>query len=265
MRKTFGALVLLLVLHARVPLARAQLAVLGNTLQERVVAPGETYSGTILVVNSGRESATAKLYQTDYLFFADGTSRFDDPGTVRRSNARWVSLGTTLVNVPPGETVPIPFSVQVPAGDSLSGSYWSVVMVEALPDRPAPRARVGSVGLIPVVRYGIQIVDHVGGSGARRAEFADPRVSAGEAGAELAFQILNPGERAYHVDVRVQLFDEQGAIAGSYRKERGILYPGSSLLERVPIPALPPGRYQAVVLADTGEDQVFGAEYTIRK
>jgi hypothetical protein len=246
--------------------ASAQIAVMGNTLQERSVSPGESYTGTILVMNPTREVQTAKLYQTDYSYSADGTSRFDAPGTLARSNASWVSLGSSQVTVAPGETVPVRFTVQVPESGALKGTYWSVVMVEGIPGPLAsPRPGAAAVGLMSVIRYGVQVVSQIQDSGKRGAEFDRVRVVPGKAGEPtLEFEVRNPGERAYHLDVKVKIFDEQGAVAASFSKEHNLLYPGSSLLEQFALPRLAPQTYQLQVLGDTGEGEVFGGQFTMR-
>ena len=57
----------------------AQIAVVGSTVEERVAARGETYVGTIVVRNQTQQDQPVRIYQTDYLFYADGTSHFIDP------------------------------------------------------------------------------------------------------------------------------------------------------------------------------------------
>lgn len=246
--------------------ASAQIAVMGNTLQERTVGPGESYTGTILVMNPTREVQTAKLYQTDYSFSADGTTRFDAPGTLARSNAAWVSLANSQVTVAPGETVPVRFTVRVPESGALRGTYWSVLMVEGVPRSiAAPQPGDAAVGLTSVVRYGVQVVSQIRDSGKRGAEFDRVQVVTGKTGEPtLQFEVRNPGERAYHLDVRVRLFDEKGEVVASFSRQHNMLYPGSSLLERFVLPALPPRTYQLLVLGDTGEDEVFGGQFTMR-
>lgn len=266
MRFPLLAAVLYSALLARALPASAQIAVMGNTLQERTVAPGESYTGTILVMNPTQEVQTAKLYQTDYSYSADGTTRFDAPGTLARSNAAWISLGSSQVTVAPGETVPVRFTVRVPESEALKGTYWSVLMVEGVPPSiAAPQPGRAAVGLTSVVRYGVQVVSQIRDSGKRGAEFDQVQVVKGKAGEPtLQFEIRNPGERAYHLGVRVKIFDEKGEVVASFSQQHNILYPGSSLLEQFVLPALAPQTYQLLVLGDTGEDEVFGGQFTMR-
>lgn len=267
MRHLLATITLLAALAAATAPAAAQIAVMGNTLQERATRPGERYTGTILVLNPTAEPQTARLYQTDYRFQADGTSHFDAPGSQARSNAQWVTLGTTQVTIPPGQTVPVQFSVQVPLRDTLHGTYWSVIMVEGLPRREPPRVNSSrpTVGIVPVLRYGVQVVSQMERSGARNAEFAHVQVVQDKEGTRsLQFEIRNAGQRAYRVDAKVQVFDEAGSQVASFARQENMLYPGSSVLASFKLPKLPPQSYQVLVVADTGEDEVFGGQFTLR-
>jgi hypothetical protein len=249
--------------------ARAQIAVLGNSVQEREAAPGQSYGGEILIMNSSDRAQTAKVYQTDYLFFADGTSRYDEPGATPRSNARWLSIGPTLVTVPPGGTVPVRYTVTVPAGEPLVGTYWSMIMVEGVPKESpeslmiaaSSRDRSG-LGVQPIIRYGVQVVSQIQHTGTRRAEFAATRlVSSPDGTKALEFDIRNTGERAYRLHVWVELYDERGTLHGRLEQARGLIYPGTSIKQRFDLSRMPPRAYKALIVADTGDEDVFGAQY----
>src|SRR5207248_5029938 len=62
--------------------AIAQISVVGNSVEEKTAVAGDTYIGTIVVRNLTSESQPVSIYQSDYSFFADGTSHFDPPGSV---------------------------------------------------------------------------------------------------------------------------------------------------------------------------------------
>src|SRR5438067_13439205 len=119
------------------PAVPAQIAVLSSTVEERSMAPGGRYAGTIVISNPGERPQTARVYQTDYHFAADGTSNFEDPGTTPRSNASWVTPQSTRIVVPARSQLAVPYSVVVPSGDSLTGTYWSAIMVEGVSDDSA--------------------------------------------------------------------------------------------------------------------------------
>ncbi|HET6566508.1 MAG TPA: hypothetical protein VFG50_01000, partial [Rhodothermales bacterium] len=71
--------------------ADAQVAVVSGLSEEHTAQPGETYQGAIQVRNQTAESQEVRVYQTDYLFYADGTNVYGAPGSTRRSNASWIT------------------------------------------------------------------------------------------------------------------------------------------------------------------------------
>lgn len=254
-------------LPARAP---AQIAVLERTLQQREARPGDVYDGTIIVTNTSDEPHEAKLYQTDYLFYADGRAVFNDAGTDPRSNAGWITLNPSFVTVPPRSQVAVQYTVRVPSGSGrpLAGSYWSVIMVEGVAPGSAESLKAADgeegLGIVMRLRYGVQVVTHIAGTGEVRLDFADPRIRAEAAGGRvLEFDIHNVGDRSAPVEVRVELYDASGGRAGAFEGSVRILHPGTAARQRFDLGSLAAGTYEALVSADTG-DGIFGAQYTLR-
>src|ERR1700737_1451535 len=140
--------------------ANAQIAVVGSTVEEHTAAPGQSYEGTILIRNLTAQPQAVRIYKSDYLFFANGTSHFDDPATTPRSNANWVKPSATSIVVPPSGEITLGYTITVPAIDTLRGTYWSAIMVEGAPTAPPP-ATAKSVGIGAVVRYAVQLATHL--------------------------------------------------------------------------------------------------------
>jgi hypothetical protein len=243
--------------------AHAQIAVIGSTVEERDAAPGQHYEGTIVVRNLTNRPQPVRVYQTDYRFFADGTSRFDSAGSEPRSNAAWVHPSVSSLIIPPGTDVNVTYVVNVPAVDSLRGTYWSAVMIQGEPTAP-PAAAAHEIGLGAVVRYAVQLATHVPTVGSRRVRLAKYAFAPDSAGTHtLEMTVENAGERAYRPRLWVELYDATGAQRARLEKQRGLLYPGSSLRQRFTFPSLPAGSYKAVVFADTGDETVSAAQYTL--
>ena len=247
--------------------AEAQIAVVGSTVEERVVAPGESYIGSIVVRNLTKQDQPVRIYQTDYRFFADGTSHFDNPGSTPRSNAAWITPTVRSLLVPPSSEMTVTYAVKVPAGDSLSGTYWSAVMVEGAPTEPG-RSSGGrpQVGVGAVMRYAVQVATHIKATGSRKVSFANTRFINDSVSKQQSFEleVLNAGERAYRPALWIEVYDEQGALKANARQERGLLYPGTSLKQTFALGKLAPGTYRAVVFADSGEDAVFASQFTLK-
>jgi hypothetical protein len=246
--------------------AHAQIAVLSSTVEERTVAPGESYRGTIIVANQSSQAQVARIYQTDYRFASDGTAHYDDAGTSPRSNATWVTPQASHIVIPPNSQVTVPYSVIVPAGDSLRGTYWSLIMVEGAPTQLAssggeakPAVAVGAV-----MRYAVQLATHIRNSGTRTVQFTSPgAVKTASGGAALDVDMVDTGERGYRPTLWVEVYDSQGVLRAKAKQSRGLLYPGTSLHQHFDLGTLASGTYKAVIFADTGEDSVFATQYTI--
>lgn len=246
--------------------ARAQIAVLSSTVEEKTAVPGEKYTGSIVVSNTSSEPQIARIYQTDYRFASDGTAHYDEPGTTARSNAPWVSTQASRVVVPPKSQVLVPYSVAVPQGDSLRGTYWSLIMVEGAPVDPAAGSAPGkpAVAIGAVMRYAIQIATHIRNSGTRTVQFASPAATKNANGtAALDVDMTDTGERAFRPVIWVEVYDAQGTLRAKAKQTRGLLYPGTSLHQHFELGTLASGTYKAVIFADTGEDSVFATQYTI--
>jgi hypothetical protein len=259
MKLPFIALLALATAPAALP---AQVSVVSSTLEERQAAPGERYAGTVRVRNTTDQPQQARVSQADYRFLADGRTFYDPPGSGARSSAAWVRFSPAVLTLAPGEEAAVAYTVEVPAGAQVQGSYWSVLVVEAVPPAPFTAARRG-VGITPGIRYAVQLATHVG-QGERRIALEGAHLAAGAGARALEVDVLNTGGHADRLELRVDLFDADGAPAARVAVSRGLVYPGSSIRQRFELPALPPGTYRALLVVDTGADDVFGAEYTLR-
>jgi hypothetical protein len=257
----------LLTLAVMVTAVDAQIAVLSRSIEEQEVRPGEQYDLALLVRNSGTRPQMVKIYQTDYLFLADGRSFFEAPGTNARSNAPWLSIENNRMTIPAGGTATVPYRVRVPnaAGDSLVGTYWSMVMVETTAGTDSVAADTGSVerrGELAVnLRYGTQVVTHIGSTGAATVEFTEAYVTDDSASTRaLVVDIVNRGTRGRRLNISLELFTAGGERVTKITSKRGLVLPGTSIRQRFPLGKLAPGAYRALVITDAGMEALFGAE-----
>lgn len=246
--------------------AGAQIRVVGSSVQEREAAPGERYTGEIRLRNQGIEAKPVRIYRTDYLFYADGSNLYPDPGSHPRSNGDWIAVSPTDLVVPPGEEMGVTYQVTVPADPGAAGTFWSMIMVEPtepISDAP-PESDEPAIGLRTIVRFGIQVATHVPGEAEHRLRLGDPRVTRTDDGSRhLRFELVNEGEVGYRPKVSVEMYDEAGVLVATLEAQRGLIYPGTSALQRFDLSDLPGGSYEAVVVVDTGALQVFGAQFTL--
>jgi hypothetical protein len=247
--------------------SRAQIAVLSSTVEEKIAVAGQQYTGTIIVSNPGTQPQVARIYQTDYRFAADGTAHYDDPGSTPRSNASWIKPQASRIVVPPNSQVAVPYSVSVPQGDTLRGTYWSLIMVEGSPSEATAQTAANgkpALALGAVMRYAVQLATHIQNSGTRTVQFISPSaVKSASGAAALDVDMMDSGERGYRPTLWVEVYDAEGTLRAKAKQSRGLLYPGTSLHQHFDLGTLPSGTYKAVIFADTGEDSVYATQFTI--
>ncbi len=245
---------------AQLMAALAAVAPDGEATQVRSAQPGDTYRGSIALRNAGPTAAQVKLFQTDYSFFADGKNHFDTPGTLTRSNAPWLRLNREQLTIGPGSVEIVEYEVQVPANTQLTGTYWSVVMVQELPPAEAAGAPRTGVKLAQALRHAIQIITEIGDSGRGEVVFRNARLVSFGATREFDVELANTGERWLRTDVWLELHDSGGKVVGRYAAPRRRTFPGTSVRNRIELGAAPPGKYLGLLVADGGRNDLFGVQ-----
>lgn len=265
--KTAAAALLCFLAACTVAQAGDFVAISGSLTREFDVQPGRSYDATIDVGNPSELPQEIKVYQTDYLFFADGSSSYAEAGSLPRSNARWLSISPVQTVIPPGERATIRFTVQVPSDQTLRGTYWSLIMVEPVPPSSPESTRgdaaMPSLGVRQVVRYAVQVVTTVGGTGSRQIRFSQVRLSSDNGKRQLVVDLENTGERLLRTSLWVDLYDSKGSFVGKFDGGKHGLYPGTSARFTVDVSGLALATYNALIVADCGGDDVFGANVSL--
>lgn len=247
--------------------AEAGVSVLGGLTHQRNVEVGESYSGVISIQNTAEEPQEVRVYQTDYLFFCDGTSIYGEPGETPRSNAEWISFSPHSLVIPPKTTSAVNYTVKVPNDESLVGTYWSMFMVEgvaeASPQASKPEEGKVKLGIVHVFRFGIQMVAHIGDTGGRELKFLNTKLLKEKEGRILQVDIENVGERWLRPVLWAELYDGEGNYIGKFEAGKLRIYPDTSVRYRVDLSQVPKGKYKALVVADCGGDDLFGATYNL--
>ena len=120
------------------------------------------------------------------------------------------------------------------------------------------------LGIRHAVRYGIQMVTHIGDTGARNLKFLSTRLLKEGEARVLQVHIENIGERWLRPFLWAELYDEKGSYIGRFEGGRLRIYPGTSARYRVDLSEVPKGKYKALVIADCGGEDVFGVTCTLK-
>jgi hypothetical protein len=121
---------------------------------------GAGISDEALVVNNSAGPVSLSLYAADGATAINGGTAFAGNEEDRNGVRSWLSIETSNVDVQAGESVPVPFSVQVPA-TATPGDHVAGIIVEA-PPKAGPS---GGLGAAVIERVGVAVVIHVPGPG----------------------------------------------------------------------------------------------------
>ena len=249
-------------------LARAGAIHIENGLtREFSVKPGAKVESSIVIMNSSSEPQQVKVYQVDYSFKADGKTLYGNPGSLPRSNCTWMTVAPKQLNIPGNSSASAYFTINVPDKTNLTGTYWSVIMVEPVAEGSLEPPKQGqgkvAVGIKTVMRYAIQVVANIGDTGNRAIQIVHKEILTDNAGHILALDVENTGERWLRPSIKVEIYDEKGILVGRFDGNRIRIYPGCSQRSSVKLGRLEAGKYTALVLIDNGDDSVWGAQYEL--
>lgn len=242
--------------------ATASIRITGDLLREFTLSPGEATSGEIVIYNTGEEPTDFEVTKRDYLFYAEGRSEYPSAGSVERSNASWISFSLPPeVTINPDEEFPLNFTIDVPDDESLTGTYWSIILIQSA--RPPAEEPEEGVGVRQVVRYGVQIAVNIGDTGERKIDLLGVEPVKQTESKTVRVNIKNVGERAVSPITRLELYDDQGKKYGPFEGSEYMIYPGCSVSYTIPLEEVPDERFQGVIIIDNGDESVWGARKEI--
>ena len=93
--------------------------------------------------------------------------------------------------------------------------------------------------------------------------FTNVNLGKSEFGNHLEVDIENTGERLLIPSVALELYNEAGESVGIFNADKKKTYPGTSVKFFVELNEVEAGNYQAVLLADCGEEEVFGVNISL--
>jgi hypothetical protein len=240
--------------------ACAQLAPLGVGPMEvdaRVPRPGARISGAFNVFNGGDEPLYISAYTSDWSLKADGSPKFDAPGTVPHSCANWIELNPRTFTLPPNGKVPVRYSISTPV--DLAVQHHALVFFES---RPVPLKGDSKFKINVVTRMGALMFVSPATPAVQQARITG--ITAGtKPGDEPKMTVENNGTVAVRVKGRVEVRDAAGTTVA-----RADLLPGSvRLLAGSTVDLIPdwktrpaPGSYTVRFILDYGVKSLLATE-----
>ncbi len=225
------------------------------------IAPGQTYSGEILVYGSENETIEISVVKHDWSLTTAGEYQFLPMGTVKRSASPWVSFAVNRLTIPPKRGQRLQYTVKVPAG--ASGSYWGAIMFTSVPANSGekPMVQLTTAGRIA---YILKI--DVNGSPPAVGNIDRFKLNwlSETKKVAAAFRIKNSGASFLRFKGRLEVRDRQGVIVYVIPFNEGLILPDSihEFGLRDYNFNFKPGYYVALAVADLGDKSMKAMQTT---
>jgi hypothetical protein len=242
----------------------AELSIPDKMTHETTVSPNQTITETIPIRNKGDKPITVKVTPSDYLYSEKEGTDFPVVGTCSRSNGKWITSSKTSFEVPPKSTVPFTYTIQVPDDPTLEGTYWSVFLIEpVIKPGEIDQDKKTAVGVHTVMRYGVQIINNIKGTGKTDLKISQNTMSYEQSRNLFMVSVENPGSLSISPDFSVELFDEQGKSSGRFSGGKKRILPNCEVQYMVDLTKAEKGKYKAIALFDSGTEELFGSQFDI--
>jgi hypothetical protein len=163
----------------------------------------------------------------------------------------------SIITIPPNSTFDLPYTINVPSDNNLSGTYWSLYLIQPIPSEKTPG------GMNVLVQYGVQIITHVGEKAQPELKILNKAISMEEGQKWLDIDGLNTGPILAFPGMSVQLFDSNEKKIRDYEGHKDRLLPNCSNRYRFDISSIDPGSYKAFIFFAANENCVYGSLYDI--
>ncbi|QRQ99870.1 hypothetical protein [Dyadobacter sandarakinus] len=234
----------------------------GLTHVHQVATANARVQGTIRVRNENAREARILIYRQDLLAACGGVAEYPEAGSHPRSlgNALKTNVDERIVGA--NEEYEITYTAQLDPHKVSTGTYWQVVMIEvAEPVKEQPRA---GIQVNSKVRYAIQVVVDVGTYEGPRLSYENvvfDKVTSKQG--LLKVMLKNNGSFASRANVVLEVYDTSGNKLKTTEPNTRMVYPGYCSTYEIPVSDLSKGKYDCVIIADTGKD-LFGSNIALQ-
>jgi len=237
-------------------------AILNGLAHEFSVTPGNVYKGKIDLKNASEIAQVVNIYQADMSTAHTGETFYSDTIKNDRSNLKWIKLSNLNVTLESDAQGSIDFEIHVPDNNNMSGTYWSVIMIEPRDPIHIQQDENG-YSIQSKVRYAIQIVCNIGETGTTDLQFLNITQEYFQDKNYLEVDVENTGQTLVKPTLSLELFDSAGNSLPMIMAEKQRIFPGSSKRYIIEIEGIESGVYQGILIADCNTDDLFGVNITL--
>lgn len=166
------------------------------------IAPGDSYKGTLTILNRSDSDTRYKVYATPYSVTGEEYKPYFSPIPGATDITKWFSFGSTGGSLAVNGRTSVPYTISVPNGTG-AGSYYATVFAET--------SNKADTGVVTQKRVGMVVYLRVTGNAIEKgsiAQWSVPLLQQPPLGGTL--KIANSGSVHFHAKVKVTISDILG-------------------------------------------------------
>lgn len=228
------------------------------------MAPGESYSGEIVVENPTEEEMAIKAYLEDWAYLPGGTGEkaFTPIGSNSYSAGKWITFTPASSTLKPYGRMTVRYTVNVPADSK--GGHYSVLFFETL---LGTQTNEEGVNVLVSGRIGSLFYIETKGNSTRQGEIKDASIipSEGNKPLELKTKFANTGDTDITVGGNFLIMDSTGKVKGRGDLNKIYTFPGTTETSATQwVGRLASGDYQMIVTYDLGKGKSLVKELNFK-
>lgn len=215
--------------------------------------PGATLRGKIQVINVGTRAGRTSLYAVDATTGQTSGAVYRSRQEPRRGVGGWIKLSTGTIELGPGQSRVVPFSVRVPSGASPGQHLGGIVAQRSTSTSTSTPAGNGKRGTFKVRVQALSVIAvQVNLPGPRRVKMALSGIKAGDQPGHqsLLLGIGNPGNVLLKGSGSLKVVNHSGRLvqqSQSFNLDTFVPETHIDFPVYVQGKALPPGRYRGTI------------------
>ncbi|WP_028663674.1 hypothetical protein [Runella zeae] len=222
---------------------------------------GQAMNGKIQVKNVGTSPEKVLVYKKGLVQNCDGKVDFVEVGADARTLGKWLETNVDEKVLEAGESYEILYTIRIPQDSTLGGSYWGVLMVEGAP--PLFKEKEGSLAIESRIRYAIQVVLDIGIAESPQLHFENVALKKANPKQKIVqAKIKNLGKFMVIPKLMLEIYGKDGQKLLALEAPSQKVYPFTCKDFDIEIKDLPSGKYEAVLIADYGQN-LFGTNLVI--
>ena len=239
--------------------ADASLVIVNGLSHEHTVTPGGRVQGSIEIKNTADEEKRARIYKADLIHECDGQTQFLDNDKRDKCNSKWTELSDNEIVLGPKQTYTLTYQLAPGADVQGVGSYWGVIMVEEIKNLDTITPQRG-VTVTSLIRYAIQIISNFEGEYTKDLGLDNVTVDTTREETFVTVNVQNLGNVMLKPIMILEVYNDMGEQVFRNELNYQKVYPGYCKLFEIPLEGMPAGEYDAVLVADCGDDNLYGLE-----